>query len=575
MRSIFLTVFEVSMSCSLVVAALMLLTPLLNKRYAARWKYWVWIFLALRLVIPFHGADVRDALDTWFRGKDTVAVGIPEGGAGHTADGLPGVDAPSRGIVVEIPAQMTAPIALQAGKGHISVTLLDVAAFLWAAGCLLIIGVHCLSYLRYTGQVMKGGTIIRDPYILGQISGLKRELRIKSAVCAVEYPQAGSPMIMGFFTPVLVLPNLKYDPEKLHFILKHELIHLKRRDVYKKLLFMMANAVHWFNPLMWMMQREAVIDMELSCDERVTQGEGYAVRKAYTESLFASFQEQCGKRTSLSTQFYGGTQIMKKRFRNILQGRKKKGGAAVLACTVALTAALGALVGCSLGSGTMEDASGRQENPDGPVEGAAGNGQGELDEILSSTGSGTASSGMAAPVADLSGATPSDDGASGGASSNNEVPGGMLSGDGASGGALPDGGQSDGMLVDDGASGIAASDGVPEIPQNGQIHGYLSGFDGDTAIVDWQIWATPDSEYWKPEYDEEVGFEVVDAERGDITYPISADCTYSVLENHQTPVLELNQQEFAAYLTENEYPVLWIIELENGQIKSIAEQYRP
>ena len=58
MTNVFLAVFKISLSCSLVVAALMLLTPLLNKRYAARWKYWVWIFLALRLVIPFHGMDV-------------------------------------------------------------------------------------------------------------------------------------------------------------------------------------------------------------------------------------------------------------------------------------------------------------------------------------------------------------------------------------------------------------------------------------------------------------------------------------------------------------------------------------
>lgn len=61
----------------------------------------------------------------------------------------------------------------------------------------------------------------------------------------------------------------------------------------------------------------------------------------------------------------------------------------------------------------------------------------------------------------------------------------------------------------------------------------------------------------------------------DITYPVSGDCTYTVLENHQAAALELNQQEFAAYLKEMEYPVLWIIELEDGQIRSIAEQYRP
>lgn len=157
MTNVFLAVFEISLSCSLVVTALMLLTPLLNKRYAARWKYWVWIFLALRLVIPFHGMDVRNALDTWLQRKEPVSEGILDNGAGHVADGLPGEGAPPRGIVVEIPAEMTAPIVLQAGKGDISVTLLDVAAFLWAVGCLLIIGVHCFSYLHYSSQVMKGG----------------------------------------------------------------------------------------------------------------------------------------------------------------------------------------------------------------------------------------------------------------------------------------------------------------------------------------------------------------------------------------------------------------------------------
>ena len=43
-------------------------------------------------------------------------------------------------------------------------------------------------------------------------------------------------MIIGFFKPVLVLPKERYSPEELFFILKHELVHLKRGDVYFKLL---------------------------------------------------------------------------------------------------------------------------------------------------------------------------------------------------------------------------------------------------------------------------------------------------------------------------------------------------
>lgn len=37
--SIFLSVFEISVSVSLVVATLILFASFLNKRYAAKWKY--------------------------------------------------------------------------------------------------------------------------------------------------------------------------------------------------------------------------------------------------------------------------------------------------------------------------------------------------------------------------------------------------------------------------------------------------------------------------------------------------------------------------------------------------------
>ena len=151
-----------------------------------------------------------------------------------------------------------------------------------------------------------------------QVCEIKRELQIVRTVKVMESPEAGSPMIIGFLNPIVVLPNERYSSEELFFILKHELVHLKRGDLYWKLLFVTANAVHWFNPFIWIMQKEAAIDMELSCDERVTQGAGETVRKAYTETLLSMLHKQCAKRTALSTQFYGGKKIMKKRFRNIL-----------------------------------------------------------------------------------------------------------------------------------------------------------------------------------------------------------------------------------------------------------------
>ena len=127
-----------------------------------------------------------------------------------------------------------------------------------------------------------------------------------------------SPMIIGFFNPSLILPKADYEKEELYFILKHELIHLKRCDVCQKFLLVAANALHWFNPLIWFMRREAFVDIELSCDERVVLGEDYDTKKVYTEILYATLYKKRNRNLLISTQFSGNTKIMKKRFRNLL-----------------------------------------------------------------------------------------------------------------------------------------------------------------------------------------------------------------------------------------------------------------
>lgn len=348
MTALFLSFLTLSLSIGVLVFALILLTPLFNMRYAAKWKYFIWIFLALRLLIPLGGGGqfVTDRLSQ--TGTHVMSGAIKANAS---------ADAAYRPIMVEIPKQMTTPItvqnASQSGDSdtEINTTLLDIVAFVWMAGSLIFLSIHFISYFHYRRQVMKTGRLTEDDHILSQILDLKRELHISRSVPVIEYRDAESPMIMGFFKPILILPKEQYSPDELYFILKHELVHLKRGDTYLKLLFVTANAIHWFNPLIWLMQKEAVIDMELSCDERVTQNMGYAVRKAYTEALLSMLHKRCGRKAVLSTQFYGGKEIMKVRFRNILK-KQKKNGIPILICAVVLTISLGTLVGCSV---TKED----------------------------------------------------------------------------------------------------------------------------------------------------------------------------------------------------------------------------
>ncbi len=115
-------------------------------------------------------------------------------------------------------------------------------AFVWIIGSLLFLSIHFISYFYYKRQLIKKGRIIEDVSVLCQMTRLKRELRIRRAVQVMEYSEAESPMLTGFLTPILVLPKECCSSEELFFILKHELVHLKRGDVSVKLLLVAANA---------------------------------------------------------------------------------------------------------------------------------------------------------------------------------------------------------------------------------------------------------------------------------------------------------------------------------------------
>lgn len=352
MTNVFLSFLEISIPISLIIAVLLLLTPFLNKRYAAKWKYWIWIVLALRLIIPLGGNGGLPASDRQSQ-RETLASSESEKTA---PDAL--ADGTARGrVIVEIPARMTTPIVTQSEKEGGNISVLDIIAMIWMLGSLLFISVHLVSYFHYKHQILKKGKVIKDNDVLRLLLKLKHELHINCTVSVIEYSKAASPLLIGFCNHILVLPKEQYNSEELFFILKHELVHLKRGDIYFKLLFAVANAVHWFNPLIWIMQKEAAVDMELSCDERVTQGTDYATRKAYTETLLSTLHKQNAKRTVLSTGFYGGKQIMKKRFKNILAKKRKKNGAAVLICAIMLAVSLGTLVGCSITKENAEDGS--------------------------------------------------------------------------------------------------------------------------------------------------------------------------------------------------------------------------
>ena len=95
------------------------------------------------------------------------------------------------------------------------------------------------------------------------------------------------PLTYGIFRPTVLLPAT-FDwsnTTALHHILTHEKIHIRHLDLPRKTIMLLVVAVHWFNPLVWLMFRLASQDMEIRCDALTVRLLGKNSQKEYARTL--------------------------------------------------------------------------------------------------------------------------------------------------------------------------------------------------------------------------------------------------------------------------------------------------
>ena len=321
----------------------------LDRRYRAKWRYWLWLVLAAVLALaPLPWGELLPERVQALEPPVVVqvpqtAIVVGDGGLSLapreelTEDILPlepATDAPAAQLQPDAAGEETTRLPLDA-----------VLTAVWLAGAAALLAWRLMGSWAFARKVRRWSRPA-PAETLALYDRVRRDMGIKRAVPVAMCAAVDSPMAAGLLRPRLLLPRGDYGAEELTFILRHELTHIRRRDLWYKLALLLAQAVHWFNPLVWLMVRQAEADIELTCDDAVMAGREAADRRAYSETLLRSLHRQKGlAKAALSTHFYGGAEVMKERFRNILSSGKRRWGGVALA--VALTAV--AVAGCAVG----------------------------------------------------------------------------------------------------------------------------------------------------------------------------------------------------------------------------------
>lgn len=132
-----------------------------------------------------------------------------------------------------------------------------------------------------TRRLVRGSRPASDPGLLAAFQGLRERLGIRGRVALRLSETAGSPLTTGLVRPAVVLPaRVREDlsPEELELALAHELLHVRRRDLWTGWVPVLAHRLFFFHPLAALAAREYRLAREAACDAAVVRELGAAPR---------------------------------------------------------------------------------------------------------------------------------------------------------------------------------------------------------------------------------------------------------------------------------------------------------
>lgn len=321
----FQTFLVLSVAGSFLAGILLALKKWTGKQFSPTWQYVLWVGVLLVMVVP---VSVKvPALVQPLQEKQVVqTVPLP---AEQTM-----TEQPVPVDTVEAPAGEILPFTEETALPPIS--WWDVLAVIWVLGALGSLGYRLTGYFRFGRYIRRTGKPM-------ELAGVPKRLRVCKTSAAV------SPMVMGMIRPVLILPETALTESRLPYVLRHELVHYRRGDIFWRWLAVLATSIHWFNPMVYVAAAQMQEACEISCDWCVVRSMEQAKRDDYMRVILELLAEAMAKKQILTTQMASEKKQLQRRF-TMIRNQKPVGMKKLLLSVCVGTALLGAawLTGCTL-----------------------------------------------------------------------------------------------------------------------------------------------------------------------------------------------------------------------------------
>lgn len=269
-----------SFRASLLALAVLALQTLLRRWLPARWRHALWLPVIFVLLAPGLPGS-RFSIENRFRAAPTALRVEPASLA------LPEPQGP--GSIASEPKRY------KAGARPIFFAV-------WLAGACGAVFAGGIGYWQSLRRIARGRVKTVDR-IVQSVASAAGQLGLKRSPKVIASSAIDSPAVMGLLRPVLLLPSNfpeGFTSREERLIILHELTHLKRRDLPLNWLLCALQALHWFNPLLWLAFARMRADRETACDADVLQAAPEDCRRLYGHALLKLQDAASGSRLSLA-----------------------------------------------------------------------------------------------------------------------------------------------------------------------------------------------------------------------------------------------------------------------------------
>ncbi|WP_050023637.1 M56 family metallopeptidase [Verrucomicrobium sp. BvORR034] len=198
------------------------------------------------------------------------------------------------GIESQLVSSMQQPVEQGAASTWPAAT--TILTGLWAAGVVGVAGWAAASHVMLWRMVRQRGRAAGSElepmlaWAAHRLGGARRP-------ALLEVPGLPTVALWGWVRPCILVPSKlagNYTEDEIRGMFLHELAHVKRQDVLWGWAGLAVAALHWCNPLVWLMLRRLRADRELECDRVALEAMDGEQRVSYGMALLKTLENHLG-----------------------------------------------------------------------------------------------------------------------------------------------------------------------------------------------------------------------------------------------------------------------------------------